>query len=133
MRAVQAALRQHVVDDFDRIVLHDADVGQALLVDPFQQRADAGRVHFAAEEISLRHQRGDVRGGFAHAETNFQNRRRGAAENHLEIDRRARVGKQKKRAEICKSLRLADRSAAGAAHETTNAARMADVVGRRGK
>ena len=45
--------RQHVVQHFHRVVLHDADVGEALFADALEQRADAGLVHLAAQEIGL--------------------------------------------------------------------------------
>jgi hypothetical protein len=35
----------------DRVVLQDADVGQALFADALEQGAHAGFVHFAAQEV----------------------------------------------------------------------------------
>ena len=92
VRTVQAGGRQHVVNHFDGVVLQDADVGQRLLVDALEQRADAGRVDFAAEEIFLGQQRGDVRGGLAHAKADFEHRGRAAAVSGFKIQRRGGVG-----------------------------------------
>ena len=81
MDAVEAVHRQHVVDHLDRIVLQDADVFQALFGDAFEQRTDARRVDFTAEKIRLRHLRGDMRGGLAHAEADLKHRRCVALKN----------------------------------------------------
>ena len=48
VRAVQALQRQHVVNDLDRVMLQDANVGKRLLGDALEQCAHAGRVYFAA-------------------------------------------------------------------------------------
>ena len=52
--AVQAVKWQHVVNHLDRVVLQDANIGKRLLGDALEQRAHAGRVHFAAQKIVLR-------------------------------------------------------------------------------
>ena len=54
VRAVQAGQWQHVVNDFDRVMLQDADVGKRLLGDALEQRAHPGGVHFTTQKIILR-------------------------------------------------------------------------------
>ena len=76
VHAVQAALRQHMVNHLYRIVLHDADVGEALRVNAHQQRAYAGRMHLTAQKIVAWPHRGNVCRGLPHAKANFQDCRR---------------------------------------------------------
>jgi hypothetical protein len=55
VHAVQpASLGQHVVDDLDRVVRQDADVRAGLFADALEQRAHAGLVHLAAQEVVVR-------------------------------------------------------------------------------
>ena len=65
-------------------------LGRPLLADALEQRADAGLVHLAAQEVLLGHQRGDVRRGLAHAEADLQHGGRLAAESGGEVQRLAR-------------------------------------------
>ena len=69
-------------------------LAELLLADALEQRADAGLVHFAAQEVDLGHQRGDVRRGLAHAEADLQHGGRGAAEGGVEVQRLGAVGQQ---------------------------------------
>ena len=121
MHAVERVGLQHVVEHLDRVVCADADVGQLLFADALEQRADARLVHFAAKEVGLGHQGRDRRGGFAHAEADFQHRRRGATEHSGEVDGMFGVRQQKQRAEFGKGAGLALGGAASAAHEAFQA------------
>ena len=71
---------------FDRVMLNHAQIGQFQRRNLFEQTAYPGRVHFDAEVVVLRMGRRDCGGGFAHAETDFQDFRRAAAECLVEID-----------------------------------------------
>ena len=124
-----AAFGQHVVHHLDRVMLQDADVAELLRLDAFEQRSHAGRVNFAAEEIFLRHQCRNVGGGFAHAKTDLQNGRGVAAKQRFNGGQFGRVVHQKPRPLRGKSLGLAERGAARAAHKTANGARMGHGVG----
>jgi hypothetical protein len=50
----------------------DADVLQAHVADAFEQCADTGRMHFAAQEAGLRQRGGDLGTGLPHPEADFQ-------------------------------------------------------------
>ncbi|MNM94424.1 hypothetical protein D3C81_1068270 [compost metagenome] len=54
MHAIETILSQHVRDDLDGIVLHDANILNATLTGQLQQGANAGLVHLAAQEVVLR-------------------------------------------------------------------------------
>ena len=120
VNAVQAGQRQHVVDDLDRVVLQDADVAQIKLGNALEQRADAGRVDLAAEEVFIWHQRRDVRCSFAHAEADFKNGRGLASECGWQRQGRSGVAQQDRGANVFKSFGLRDGGAPGAAHEAAN-------------
>ena len=126
--------RQHRVHDFNRVVRDDADVVQAELADLFEQRADAGLVHLAAQEVGFGHQAGNMGGRVAHAKADFQHQRalrslRPAAERcrpaKLWVDggqrrNRGLEGYDEARTELVNSARLACGRPAGAAHEAAN-------------
>ena len=78
--AVEAAVGEHVFDDFDGVVAHDADVADSLLFDEFQQVANTRSVHVDGEEVFFGQAAGDFGSGGAHAEADFEDFRRGAAE-----------------------------------------------------
>ena len=92
MDTIEAVRRDHVTQHLHRVVLDDAHVGERLRIDQFQQIADAGGVHLDAEIIILWLRGSDGRRGFAHAETDFENFRRSAAEQVLQIQ--LRLGKR---------------------------------------
>ncbi|CAN0619038.1 protein of unknown function [Burkholderia multivorans] len=122
VHAVEALRREHVLDHFDRVVLDDADVREILLADQLQQRADARLVHFDAEEVVAGTVRGDFRGRRTHAEADFEDARRLAAEHRMPVGRFGRVGHDEARAEIVERAALAGRHAAGAGDEAADAA-----------
>ena len=76
VHAVQALFGQHVVNHVNRVVGHDADVAQLLFANALEQRTHAGFMHFTAQKVFLRHHARNVRGGLAHAKTDFENDRR---------------------------------------------------------
>jgi hypothetical protein len=127
VHTVQAAWRQHVVQHLHRVVLQDADVFQALFANAFEQGADAGRVHFAAEEVFLRQQGGNLCRGFTHAEADFQDGGGGASERGFDVQRRCRIGQKKLRPRVCKSPGLAGRGAAGAQDKAADGAQTRGV------
>ncbi len=51
MRTRERSWRKHVRDHIDRVVLDDADVRKPLLLDQFEQAADAGTVNLDPEKI----------------------------------------------------------------------------------
>lgn len=133
MHAVEGAGLQHVVEHVDRVVRADADVRQLLLADALEQRAHAGLMHLAAEEIGLGQHGCDVRRGLAHAEADLQHRGAGAAAEGLgQVDRLGLVGHEVQRAQFGKGACLAVGGAATALDEALEAAvqrmRLACVV-----
>jgi len=109
--ARQAAGRDHVLQYLDGVVLHDADIGLALLGDAFEQRADPGFVHLAAQEVVLRTHGGDVRCGFPHAETDFQHQRCAPPEGRGRIQRRLAEREDQLGAQFLEGARLRGRGA----------------------
>ena len=94
-----------------------------LLADALEQRAHAGLVHFAAEEVGLGQHRRDVRGGLAHAEADFQHGGAGAAAEGLrQVERLGLVGHEVQRPQFGEGARLAFGGAAAALHEALEAA-----------
>jgi hypothetical protein len=85
MHAVEHIVGQHVAHDFHCIVLHDAQIADALFVDLLEQAADTRGMHFEREVVILRVILGDEGGGFAHAETDLQNFWRSAAKGSVKV------------------------------------------------
>lgn len=131
VHAVEAFRGEHVLEHFDRVVLDDADVRQALLADQLQQRADARLVHFDAEEIVAGAVRGDFGGRCAHPEADLEDARCAAAEHGVPVGQRRCVRDDEARAEFVDRAALAGRHAAGARHEAADAAvvQRVDFVG----
>ena len=71
MRAVKCLGRDHVVEHFNCVVLHDADIANRRLANGFQQSTDARCVHFNGEVIAIGMGQRDMRRRLAHAETNL--------------------------------------------------------------
>ena len=71
---------------------HDADVAQILFSHALEQGADAGLVYFAAQKVSFRHQRCNVRCGLPHAKADLQDHRLmlaiGLAFNRFQLGKR---------------------------------------------
>ena len=84
-------------------------------------------MHFAAQEIDVRHVRRNVRRGLPHAEADFQHRWRFPPEGSRKIQRRLLKGQQELPAQFCVGLGLAGGDAARAAHEAAHPARMRHV------
>ena len=74
-------------DDLHRVVLDDADVGKALLLDQFEQTSDAGTVNLDREKIVPGPRFRDRGRRLAHSEAKFQDLRVGPAECASEIQR----------------------------------------------
>mmetsp|Transcript_9927 Transcript_9927/g.18983 ORF Transcript_9927/g.18983 Transcript_9927/m.18983 type:complete len:260 (-) Transcript_9927:403-1182(-) len=110
----QHARADHVAQHLDRVVLDDADVGDLLLVDELEQRADAGLMHLAADEVVVRQGLGDLGGGAAHAKADLQHQRRLAAEHLGRVEALRLVGQHELGAEFGQRLDLAGAHAAGA-------------------
>ena len=131
MHAVQAghvACGQHVINDFNRVVLQDADVAQALLVNAFEQRAYAGRVDLAAQEVFARHHAGNVRCGLTHAKADFQNGGCCAVEDDCKIHQRGAVGQQELWPYSSKGPGLAGCGAAGSHHKAADGAVVSSIA-----
>jgi drug/metabolite transporter (DMT)-like permease len=121
MHARQRAGRDHVAQHFHRIVLDHAQVGQAFFADQLEQAAHARGMHFHADEVLLRHQLGDVGGGAAHAETDFQDHWRLAAKGLFEVQRFLLVLDHELRAEIAQRTLLRRGQASRARDEAADA------------
>jgi len=85
VHAIQAGGGNHVLENFDRIVLDDANVFEFLFVDSLKQCANPGIEHFNAKKILFRHLFGNFGCGFTHAEADFQDDRRFASEGCVSI------------------------------------------------
>jgi hypothetical protein len=81
MDARQRRRRDHPGQHFDRVVLDDAHIAEALLADASQQRTDAGRMYLDADEVAVGHRRGDLGRGLPHAESDLEHDGCAAAED----------------------------------------------------
>jgi hypothetical protein len=107
---------------FNRIMLDQAQIASALFADLLQQAAHAGRMHFDADEIFVRHAGSDFGRGFAHAETDFQDRSARCGRMPGDIKRRLwRTAMQKLRTQRFDRAFLRGRQASCARDETANA------------
>src|SRR6185369_8869126 len=79
--------RDHVAHHLDRVVLHDADVGETQLPDVPEQAADAGCMHLDREVVAPRRLGRDARSGFSHARPDLHDDRRLPPEQRAEIQR----------------------------------------------
>src|SRR5256885_10806412 len=92
VHAVQRVRSDHVLYHLDRVVLDDAQVLEMQLGDAFQQAADARGMDLDSEIVVLGMFPRDRRGGLAHAETDFEDPRRRAAEHAVQVERDRREG-----------------------------------------
>ncbi|MNT51294.1 hypothetical protein D3C72_1882550 [compost metagenome] len=115
-------------------MLHDANILNATLTGQLQQGANAGLVHLAAQEVVLRPQAGDMRGGLTHAEADLKDRRRLAAKCCLPVQWLRCVRHHHARPDFVDGTLLPGRGPPRAAHERTDPARMRNAfrIGRRG-
>ncbi len=120
--------RDHVAHDLDRVVMHDADVGQLRFLDALEQRADAGGEHLDAEEVDVRPRLRDRRGGLAHAEADLEHGRRAAAEDGWRSRAGAAVRNAERREPLLERAPLALRDVAAAHREAADVA-----IGRAGR
>ena len=131
VHTVQAGGGQHVVQHLNGVVLQDADVVQALLAAVLQQRAHAGFVHLAAQEVVMGPGQRDFGGGVAHAKPDFQHQRCGAAKGGGGVQRGVGgVVQQKLGAKLLKRLHLARAHAPRAQHVAFDGAQV-HAFGRR--
>ena len=112
MDARQRVGCNHVAHDLNRVVVHDAYVGESTFTDAFQQRTDAGSEDFDAEEIDIRPRLRNRHRGFAHAAADFENRRRITVESPSKIDRSGRVRNAERRQQMVERVPLRLREAA---------------------
>ena len=122
MNSVWMRGRDHAVQHFHRVVLHDAQVLEALFVDQLEQGTDPGRVDLDTEEIHLRSMAGDFRRGATHAEADLQHHRCGAAPDSLRIHRLVGPGQHITRAQFLQRTHLPRAHAAGPDHEAADRA-----------
>jgi len=98
MHTIQAAFREHELQDLDRIVLQDADIAQPKSTDLLEQCAHASLMDFAGKEVFVRHQAGNMGCGIPHAKSDFQNQRpvgKPWTKCLCQVDRRCLERKQK--------------------------------------
>jgi hypothetical protein len=123
--------RNHLLQHLDRVVLDEAQVGELLLIDALQQRADAGLVDFDAEEVFVRPCRGDRRRRLAHAEADLDDERRVAAEDARCIERCCAERHDVARRQFTQRAHLPGAHASGTQHVALDAAsRRGGRVGR---
>ena len=68
---VQGRQWQHVVDHLYSIMLQNSNVVNVLLANAFEQGTHTGFVYFAAQEVIIGANFGNVRSGFTHAKANL--------------------------------------------------------------
>ena len=129
VHTVQRVLWQHVVDHLDRVMPQDADVVDVLLANALEQGAHTGFVHFAAQEVVIGADFGDVGRGFAHAKADFQNQGGRAAKSRWRVECTGRIVQQVGRAIQFISLGLADGGAASAQHIAFDGAQKRHISG----
>lgn len=122
MDAGEASLAKHVGDDFDGVVLDDADVGELLRVDQPQQAAYSWGVDFDPDVIIVGMRGRDFRGAFSHAEANFQESLRAALECGIEVAAGGGVGDAEPGQQVVDRAALRVRDAALAQDETADGA-----------
>ena len=122
VHAVERRGRDHVLDHLDRVVLDDAQVLEMQVADAFQETPDAGGVDFDSEIVVLGMFLRDRRGGLAHAETDFEDPGRRAAEQAVQIERDRREGYAVDGQQVGVGAALGFRNAPLAQDETSNLA-----------
>ena len=85
MDPVQTVVTQHMVHHLDSIVLHDTDIANVFLATTLEQSAHAWRMNFAAQKVVVRTRMGNLGSGVAHAESDFQNKRRLATKGRRNV------------------------------------------------
>lgn len=108
MNSRQRVWRNHVADDFNSVVVHDANVLKSKVLDAPKQCADARRKDFDAEEVHVGSRLRNRHRGFAHAAATLENGRCIATESARQIKRSSGVGDTKCRQQVieCAALRL---------------------------
>ena len=120
VRAVQAGQWQHVVDDFDRIMLQDADVAELLLINALEQCANARRMNLAAKKVFLKHHGGNVCGCLAHAKADFEHSGCRALKGSIKVHVRGVISQQKFRPDIGEGFGLAQSGSASTANKAAD-------------
>lgn len=110
----------HVAHHFHRVVLDDAQVLDAGILDPAQQRTHARVEHLHAQEVVARTRQRDLLGGLAHAEADLQHRRRLAAERGGRVQPARGVGQGPLAQQLLQRGQLALRDVAAAMHEAAD-------------
>jgi len=76
----EALIADHVLEDLERVVPDDAQIGERLALDGVQQAAYAGAVDLDGNEVGFRMRLGDGKRRFAHARADLEHQRRRASE-----------------------------------------------------
>ena len=122
VHASQRAVRNHVADDFDRVVANDAHIRERLFGQAFGECPDAGGKDFAAQKIHFRMCGRNGCCGFAHAAADFEHNRRFATEDGGKVKRGGRVLNGVLRELFFKSALLRIGDMAAAQYKTANMA-----------
>ena len=101
-------------------MLHDAQVAQATVADLAQQGADAGLMHFDADEVQVGPRRRDLRRGLAHAKADFEYPRCLATKTSVPILVLGLVRQHEARAKFLQRPDLTAAHAAGAQHKAAD-------------
>ena len=91
-----------------------------MLVNAFQQRADARSKDFNAEEVDVRPRLRDCHRGFTHAAADFKDGRRVTVEGANKVDRSRSVRNPERRQQLIERAPLRLREAATAQREATD-------------
>lgn len=127
MHTGQGVGGDHVAHHFHRVVLDDAQVLDVGVFNAAQQRAHAGVEHLHTQEIVIGPRQRDLLGGLAHAEADFQHRRRLAAEGNGGIQAARRIGNGPGAHQALQGGQLALGNVAAAVHETADMGRAGAV------
>ena len=120
MHAGQRAFGDHVTQHLHRVVLDDAQIGDAALLDQLAQAADARRMHLDTKEVLVRPGLGDDCGRLPHAETDLDDVRRLPPEYRIQVDGLRPVRDTHLRHHLVEETMLRIRHAPLAEHKTAD-------------
>lgn len=107
MRPGQRAIWNHVLQNFNRIVLDDANVVQFMFADLLEQTPHPRGMHLDPQVVILRMGGRDFRRSLTHAKTDFQNARGDTAKYLVKVNRSRTIGQNKMRSQFSERLLLA--------------------------
>ena len=120
MNSGQRTRGDHVAHDFNRVVVHDTDVGEATFADPLDQCTDASRKNLDAKEVDVWPCFGDRDRRLAHAAADFKHGRRVTLKRAGKIDPGGCVRNAERRQQLNEGLLLRSCDATASQREAAN-------------